>query len=246
MYKFFVLPEQVKEKSVEIVGSDVNHIKNVLRFPIGKEVLISDGMGQTYKGQIKAYEDQKVFLEILEGLESTTELPVHVHLYQGLPKKDKMELVIQKSVELGVAEVTPLMMKRSIVKLDEKSKVKKQARWQGIANAAAKQSKRCVLPRVNLPVAMKDVIDELEAFDLLLVPYENAEGMTYTRTVLSEVKKCDKIGIIIGPEGGFETTEIELLKSMNAKILSLGNRILRTETAGLAIMSYIMIDMEGA
>ena len=246
MYKFFVETDQVVDNLVKVIGSDVNHMKNVLRFPLGKEVLISDGGGHNYLCRIIGYEEQTALLEVVEALESTTELPVHIHLYQGLPKKDKMELVIQKSVELGVAEVTPLIMKRSIVKLDQKTKVKKQVRWQGIADSAAKQSKRCVLPKVNIPVAIREVIDELKKFDLLLVPYENAEGMNYTRTVLSEVKKCDKIGIIIGPEGGFEEAEIELLKSVNAKTISLGKRILRTETAGLAIMSYLMIDMEEA
>ena len=246
MYKFFVQPEQVMAAKVEVLGPDVNHMKNVLRFPLGKEVLISDGDGHNYRCQLVGYEEQKVILEIIETIESSTELPVYIHLYQGLPKKDKMELVIQKSVELGVAEVTPLIMKRSIVKLDEKSKVKKQVRWQGIADSAAKQSKRCILPKVNMPHSIREVTEALKGYDLLLVPYENAKGMHYTRSILSDVKKCDKIGIIIGPEGGFDATEIEALKAIDAKIVSLGKRILRTETAGLALMSYLMIDMEEA
>lgn len=246
MYKFFVDPSQIHNGKVTIEGSDLNHIKHVLRLKVGKEVMLSDGDGNDYMCCIGAYGEDNVSLDILEVLDGSTELPVYIHLYQGLPKKDKLELIVQKSVELGVGGLTPMSMKRSIVKIDDKSKAKKVIRWQGIADAASKQAKRGIQPTVFPPVTMKQIKDELSAYDLLLVPYENAKGMAYTREILSEVKNCDKIGIIIGPEGGFDPEEIDFLKSINAKVISLGKRILRTETAGLALLSYLMIDMEGA
>ncbi len=244
MYKFFVEKSQITETAVMVTGSDLNHMKNVLRFKPGKEVLAGDGDGNEFLCIIESYAEGYAELKVVNRLETSRELPVEIVLYQGLPKKDKMEWVIQKSVELGVSKVIPLSMKRSIVKLDEKSKRKKQIRWQGIADAAAKQAKRGIQPEVGLPVSMKAIEEDLRSFDLLLIPYENALGMPYTREVLSEVKNCDRIGIVIGPEGGFDPDEINYLTEVGGKIISLGKRILRTETAGLALMSYLMIDME--
>ena len=244
MYKFFVEKSQMNDEAIRVTGSDLNHMKNVLRFKLGKEVLASDGEGNDFLCAIEGYEEGYALLKVVHRVEMSTELPVEIVLYQGLPKKDKLELVIQKSVELGAAKIVPLAMKRSIVKLDEKSKVKKQIRWQAIADAAAKQAKRGIQPEVGIPVSMKAIKEELSSYDLLLIPYENALGMPYTREVLSEVKNCDRIGIVIGPEGGFDPEEINYLTGIGGKVISLGKRILRTETAGLALMSYLMIDME--
>lgn len=244
MYKFFVETSQIGHESVTIKGNDLNHMKNVLRFKVGKEVLVSDGGGNDYLCAIFGYEEDYAELKILKRVEETTELPVSITLYQGLPKKDKMEWITQKSVELGVTRLVPLMMKRCIVKLDDKAKNKKQLRWQGISDAAAKQAKRGIQPQVERPTTMKAIENELKEIDLLLVPYENALGMSYTREILSEVKNCDRIGIVIGPEGGFDPEEIDYLKGIGGKVISLGKRILRTETAGLALLSYLMIDME--
>lgn len=227
-----------------IVGGDVNHMKQVLRFKEGKEVLVCDGHGNDYVCAITAYEAEATVLKILSRDTTSTELPVAITLYQGLPKQDKMALVIQKSVELGVSEVMAVAMKRSIVKLNDKTGKKKLERWQGIADAAAKQAKRGIKPKVTLASSLKAIEEALKNNDVLLVPYENAEGICHTREVLSEVKNCDKIGIVIGPEGGFEPEEIAYLKGLGSHVITLGRRILRTETAGLALMSYLMLDME--
>ncbi len=246
MYRFFVEHEQIQDGIVRIIGSDVNHMKNVLRFKVGTEVSVCDCDGLEYLCEITSYTEDEAVLTIVQEMPSEAELPVAIHLFQGLPKKDKMEMVIQKSVELGVSSVTPVMMKRSVVKLDHKSAQKKVQRWQSIANAAAKQAKRGIIPEVAMPTSIKDILEKSKEYDMLLVPYENAEGMAFTRKILSDVKKCDKIGVIIGPEGGFAPEEIDLLKQQGAQIISLGKRILRTETAGLAVLSYLMIDAEEA
>lgn len=244
MYRFFVDQSQVTEDQITINGADVNHMKNVLRFKAGKNISVSAGDGKVYHCTIHGYEGDLAVLKIDEVHEASSELPVTIDLYQGLPKKDKMELVVQKSVELGASSIIPVMMKRSVVKLDQKNKVKKTARWQSIADAAAKQAKRDDLPEVGLPLTFNEMLEALKDCDMVLVPYESAKGIKYTREVLSEVRNCDKIGIIIGPEGGFDDQEIDRLSAMEARIITLGKRILRTETAGLALLSYLMIDLE--
>ena len=244
MYRFFVEPDQIRDGQVRITGGDVNHMKNVLRFKQGKRVTVSDGSGYVHVCSLEAYDGDEAILEVMETMEAGAELPVSIELYQGLPKKEKMELIVQKAIELGAASVTPVIMKRSVVKLDDKSKVKKTARWQAIADAAAKQAKRDGLPEVVSPMTFTEMMTALDGCDMILVPYENAEGIRYTREVLSEVANCDRIGMIIGPEGGFDPLEIERLRAADAKIITLGKRILRTETAGLALLSYLMIDLE--
>lgn len=244
MYKFFVEPSQINDTTAVITGSDLNHMKNVLRFKEGKEVMVCDGQGNDWVCSIDQYEEEEAVLKILHKSEDNPELAVQVTLYQGLPKKDKMELVIQKMVELGATEIKAVAMKRSIVKLDAKNQKKKLSRWQGIAHAAAKQAKRGVQPEVSYGPSLRAIEADLLSNDLILVPYENALGISYTREVLSDVKNYAKIGIVIGPEGGFEPDEIEYLKDLGAKVITLGRRILRTETAGLALMSYLMIDLE--
>ena len=244
MYKFFISPSQIMDDEIFITGDDLNHMKNVLRLKPGKEVYASDGVDTDWLCLINRYEDDSAVLDILEVIDDTNELSVEIHLFQGLPKKDKLEWIIQKSVELGVATITPLSMARSIVKIEGKSKDKKVQRWQNIADAAAKQSKRSRLPQVKEPVSIKNALDTLEEMDMILVPYENADGMKYTRDVLSHAVNCGKIGIVIGPEGGFDDDEIKLLQSLDGKIITLGKRILRTETAGLALMSWLMLELE--
>lgn len=244
MLRFFIEPEQVKGKTIEIIGSDVNHIRNVLRLKTKEEVTISDGQGIDYYCIIGEIQKECVILEIQYQCDSSYELSKKITLFQGLPKKDKMEWVIQKSVELGVHSIVPVKMKRTIVKLDEKTAVKKRTRWQGISAAAAKQSKRSIVPEVTLPITFKMMLNQLPEMDLMLVPYESAKGMNFTREVLSNLGNYDKIGIVIGPEGGFDDDEINQLKEMEATIISLGKRILRTETAGMTLLSYLMIQIE--
>lgn len=244
MYRFFIEPEQVHNKVIEIIGSDVNHISNVLRLKISDEVTISDGQGTDYYCIISEILKETINLAIQYQCDSTYELNKQMTLFQGLPKKDKMEWIIQKSVELGVHGIVPVKMKRAIVKLDDKTAAKKQTRWQNISASAAKQSKRSIIPEVSLPVTYREMLLRLSEMDLILVPYESAKGMTYTREVLSNLSGYDKIGIIIGPEGGFDDNEIQQLEEMDAKIISLGKRILRTETAGMTLLSYLMIQLE--
>lgn len=245
MYRFFVDGSQIDKDSIRITDDDLNHMKNVLRFKAGKRIAVSDGSGKLYLCTLTAYEKEAAVLHIDERSEAVSELPVAIDLFQGLPKKDKMELIIQKAVELGAASITPVTMKRSVVKLDDKSKSKKTVRWQSIADAAAKQAKRDVIPEVHSPLTFNQMVTILQNYDMVIVPYEDARGIDYSREVLSLVKKYDKICIIIGPEGGFDPAEIEMLRDNEASIITLGKRILRTETAGLALLSYLMIELEG-
>jgi 16S rRNA (uracil1498-N3)-methyltransferase len=171
-------------------------------------------------------------------------LPVKIHLFQGLPKSDKMELIIQKAVELGVEEITPVEMNRCVVKIEEKKKKSKKERWQSIAESAAKQSKRVVIPKVNDIISYKQFLEKSEELSVLLVPYENKEGMKATKEALKEIKSGDTVGIIIGPEGGFDEKEIDLVTGKNGKTISLGSRILRTETAAIASVTMCMLYAE--
>ena len=246
MQRFFVEPHQIDEgnQSIRVVGSDVNHMKNVLRMKAGEEVWISDGEEKEYHCEITCFEDEEAVLKILETLESEYELPNKIYLFQGLPKGDKMELIIQKAVELGVHEIIPVEMKRCVVKLDAKKADKKIARWQQISESAAKQSKRMLIPEVHSVMTYKEAMKYAAELDVALVPYELAKGMKETRELISAIQPGQSVGIFIGPEGGFEEAEIELAFESGAKPITLGKRILRTETAGLTILSVLMFQLE--
>ena len=212
MYQFFVEPEQidVAAKSVIIRGTDVNHIKNVLRMRPGEEVAVSNGIdGREYRCGILALEEDCVRLELRFIKEDGVELPAKIYLFQGLPKADKMELIIQKAVELGAFQVIPVAMKRCVVKLDEKKADSKIKRWQGIAESAAKQSKRSLIPKVTEPMSYKEAVAYAEMLDQKLVPYENERGMAATKEAVEAIRPGESIGIFIGPEGGFEEKEVE-------------------------------------
>lgn len=248
MYQFFVEPHQINEndKSVIILGSDVNHIKNVLRMRVGEEIAVSNGQdGREYRCGIAAFKDDRVLCELRFIKEEGVELPAKVYLFQGLPKADKMELIIQKAVELGVYQVIPVAAKRCVVKLDDKKAKAKLARWQGIAEAAAKQSKRAIIPQVSEPVSFGEAVKLAAAMDVKLIPYELAEGMDKTKEIIGSLKSGQSIAIFIGPEGGFEEAEIEKAHSCGIKPITLGKRILRTETAGFTVLSWIMYQLEG-
>lgn len=247
MQRFFVEPHQIDEgnQSIRVVGSDVNHMKNVLRMKAGEEVWISDGEEKEYHCEITCFEDEEAVLKILETLESEYELPNKIYLFQGLPKGDKMELIIQKAVELGVHEIIPVEMKRCVVKLDAKKADKKIARWQQISESAAKQSKRMLIPEVHSVMTYKEAMKYAAELDVALVPYELAKGMKETRELISAIQPGQSVGIFIGPEGGFEEAEIELALESGAKPITLGKRILRTETAGLTTLSVLMFHLEG-
>ncbi len=243
MYQFFVTREQVGEEMITITGGDVNHIKNVVRLRVGEVVRISDDTGENFLCEISELSDTHVFAEIKEKVAST-ELPSRVVLFQGIPKGERMEFIIEKSVELGVAEIVPVQMRYCVVKLDAKNSEKKQKRWQAIAEAAAKQSKRSVVPKVQKPMTYKEALQYAADLDMLLVPYENAKGMEGTKEVLKKVASMKSIGAIIGPEGGFSEEEIEMVKDQ-ADIISLGSRILRADTAAMTTMAMLMLQLEG-
>ena len=244
MHHFFVTPEQVKENSIYIEGSDVNHIKNVLRMKIGEELQISDGNNKKYLCKIESMSSEEVCAMILEEQNADTELPSKIYLFQGLPKGDKMELIVQKAVELGVFEIIPVATKRAVVKLDDKKAAKKVERWNSIAESGAKQSGRNVIPEVTHVMAYKEAIAYASELDVILIPYELAEGMEETRQIISGIKPGQSVGVFIGPEGGFETSEIEYAMQNGVKSVTLGKRILRTETAGLTTLSILMYHLE--
>ena len=247
MYQFFVETEQidVAGKSVIIRGNDVNHIKNVLRMRPGEEVAVSNGIdGREYRCGILALEEDCVRLELRFIKEDGVELPAKIYLFQGLPKADKMELIIQKAVELGAFQVIPVAMKRCVVRLDEKKADSKIKRWQGIAEAAAKQSKRGVIPTVAPVMSYAQAVKMASEMDLKLVPYELAEGMEQTKQLIESVKPGQRIAIFIGPEGGFDPEEIRTATEAGIQPITLGKRILRTETAGFTTIAWLMYQLE--
>ncbi len=245
MYNFFVEPSQIQGNDIIITGSDVNHIKNVLRMKVGEELSVSNGTDQKeYRCGIEEFREESILCRLRFIKEDGLELPSKVYLFQGLPKADKMELIIQKAVELGVYEVIPVAAKRSVVKLDEKRAAGKLARWQGIAEAAAKQSKRRIIPQIHTVMSMEKAAAYASAMDIRLIPYELAEGMEKTKELISSLRPGQTIAVFIGPEGGFEESEIRLAVESGICPVTMGKRILRTETAGLTILSWIMYQLE--
>jgi len=282
MYQFFVEESQVAGEKICILGSDVNHIKNVLRMKTGTRVRVSvksainetdaysnfneenntETTNRSFFGKIDSITDTEVWIHIEEEDIAGTELESKIYLFQGLPKGDKMELIIQKAVELGVYEIVPVAMKNCVVKLDDKKSASKIKRWQAISESAAKQSKRTVIPEVTMPLSWKNALEKARELDVVLVPYENERGMEATREILQDIKPGQSIGIFVGPEGGFATEEIEAIpdnraitemaeestEEFNAETkfhrISLGRRILRTETAGLATLSMLVFCLD--
>lgn len=243
MFNFFVDENNKQGNCYIITDADYNHIKNVLRMAEGEKLLVSVG-GKSDLCEIERFGPDAVTVKILAENYNDTELKTKIYLFQGLPKSDKMELIIQKSVELGVAGIIPVEMSRSVVKLDGKKKVSKQLRWQSIAESAAKQSKRNTIPKVFDVVNLKQALDMASEFDMLIVPYECKEGMVATKNAINQLKTCKSVGILIGPEGGFEPKEIELAERNGGKIISLGKRILRTETAAITAVGMCMLALE--
>ena len=244
MHHFFVTPNQVNEGAIQILGNDVNHIKNVLRMKVGEELQISDGNNKRYLCTIDDLSMDSIRLSIQEELSVDTELKSQIYLFQGLPKSDKMELIIQKAVELGVYEIVPVATKRVVVKLDDKKAAKKIERWNSIAEGGAKQSGRNLIPKVTPVMSFKEALQYADKLDVVLIPYELAEDMQVTKEVVEKIVPGQSVGIFIGPEGGFEVSEVEEAMKMEAKAITLGKRILRTETAGLTMLSILMYHLE--
>ncbi len=243
MYNFFIDESSIEESTAVINGGDFNHIKNVLRMKVGERLLVSVG-GYSHLCEIESFDSDKVNLKVIERDSKDASLPIEIYLFQGLPKSDKMELIIQKAVELGVSEIIPVEMKRCVVKLEPKKADSKIARWQAIAESAAKQSKCTKIPTVKPVIPFRGAIEMAKMLDMLILPYENKEGMKATLEALKQIKGGQKIGVMIGPEGGFEDSEVELASENGARVVSLGKRILRTETAAITAMSMLMLYAE--
>ena len=245
MSNFFIDSDNIDGEKAYITGSDVNHIKNVLRMKESDEIKLSTGDGLLYTTKISAFLPDRIVCRIIDCEGGRSELPAKIVLFQGLPKKDKMELIIQKAVELGVSEIVPVMMKRTIVKLeDNKKEQKKLERWRTISLTAAKQSGRAIVPEVSDFITFNEAVKRARSLEYNLIPYENEKGMDKARELIKERKNKNSIGIFIGPEGGISEDELELAINTGAKPISLGNRILRTETAGLALVSVIAFEID--
>ena len=243
MYQFFVDDAQIGREFITITGADVNHIKNVLRMKAGEKIRVSNQQGRDYYCEISEVTDTFVQADILNEDAASTELPSKIYLFQGIPKGDRMETVIEKAVELGVYEIIPVAMKYCVVKLDAKKEATKVARWQKQAEAAAKQSKRSIIPKIHPVMSYKEAVEYAMQCDVRLVPYENERGMQGTREALSTIKAGTSVSVMIGPEGGFAEDEIAQVKD-SMQVISLGKRILRTDTAGIAVMSMLMLELE--
>lgn len=246
MYQFFVEPSQIQENKIVITGSDVNHIKNVLRMKPGEEISVRNGMDdKEYRCEIVLLSDTEICCKLRFVKEEGVELPAKVYLFQGIPKSDKMEFIVQKAVELGVYEIIPVATDRSVVKLDEKKAKSRIARWQGVAESAAKQCKRAVIPRIENVMTVSEAVSYADAMDVKLIPYELAEGMERTKALFDAIPTESSVAVFIGPEGGFTEEEISLAGEHGIKPVTLGKRILRTETAGLVVLSWLMYHFEG-
>ena len=245
MYHFFVSPDQVGDREITIEGSDVNHIRNVLRMKPGEQVMLCTGQdSREYRCEITEITETYVRAGILEVKENGAELPSRLYLFQGLPKSDKMELIIQKAVELGVYEVVPVVTRRTVVKLDEKKEEARRKRWNAISESAAKQSKRMLIPNISPVMDFRRALEYAGSLDVKLIPYELAEDMGKTRKIMEDIRPGQSVGIFIGPEGGFEEAEVELAMEKGVVPVTLGKRILRTETAGLALLAVLMFHLE--
>ena len=256
MDQFFIDASCVREDRITVIGSDVNHIANVLRMRRGEALqLVEQVSGLTYTCTIDEITPDSVICVIDDVQSESRELPVQITLYQGLPKSDKLEFVIQKAVEMGACRIVPVAMKRSVVRLSAEKADRKLSRWNSIAASAASQSKRGMIPEVSSVMSYEDAVRDASSHDAILLPYELAAtgdgadtgggnrltAMDRTREILTDLKArgVRSIGIFIGPEGGFDVSEVECAREAGAHIITLGNRILRTETAPMAILAWL-------
>lgn len=247
MYKFFVNSNQINEDIINIIGNDVNHIKNVLRINIGEEIYICNkDNSNNYLCKINEFIDNEIKCIIINKVKETTETKNYIHIFQGLPKSDKLEFIIEKCSEIGVKEITPVIMKRSIVKIENKDRTKKEERWRKIAEVAAKQSKRDIIMKVNSIINFKNIFENIEDYDIVLLAYENEKNKTLKNVLqsLNNSKENLKIAVIIGPEGGIDQEELDIIEINNIIPITLGKRILRTETAPIVVASNILYELE--
>lgn len=244
MSRFFVDEQDIniEDKSIWIRGDDYKHIKKVLRLNEGAHLTISDGKGKEFQVIISSFESESVHTKIIEETKSCTEPKVELVLFQGIPKSDKMDLIIQKCVELGVNKIYPVMTERTVVKLKELKDIKKKvSRWQRISLEAAKQANRGRVPEICMPVSFEEAVNYSLDFDYRIIPYEKECRSTIKDSLIN--KDIKKVAVFIGPEGGFSEKEIEKAKYNDIISITLGPRILRTETAGLMVISILMYEL---
>jgi len=242
MNRFFIDKDNIRENIAIVEGEDVKHIKNVLRLNIGDKIELCDGSNNDYLAELSNVSTSHIECTILDMQDSKGEPPIEIILYQGLPKSAKMDLIIQKAVELGVNSIVPIITDRSIVKIKEETKAQKKVdRWQKIAVGAAKQSKRGIIPQIKSIISFDQMLKVIQEGEFVIVPYENENEVGLKKTL--KTYKSGKIHVIIGPEGGFEEIEIDKLKEINAHIVTLGPRILRTETAGFTAIAITMYEL---
>jgi 16S rRNA (uracil1498-N3)-methyltransferase len=247
MHKFFVSKDNISGNTAVISGDDVKHIYKVLRLESGDKVNINNCEGKEYLGEILSVDKKDVRVKLIKGLEISNESHLKITLFQGLPKSSKMDLIVQKGTELGISYITPIITERVVVK-SEIGEFTKTERWQRIALEACKQSKRSLIPEVNTPIEFEELLNRANEFDLIVVPYENEEGYGIKKLMQDISSPINNVAIVIGPEGGFEEIEINALSDKGAKIVTLGPRILRTETAGFvcaALLQYELGDIGG-
>lgn len=244
MHKFFTPKENFIDKQAKILGDDVKHLYKVLRLNEGDKIVLNNCDGEEFLANIRTISKQEVIVDVEEKLEINNESEVKIYLFQGLPKAQKMDLIVQKGTELGITEFIPTLTERVDIRLN--GDFKKLDRLNRIALEAAKQSKRTIIPKVTEPVAFEDALDRFKSLDLIIVPYENAENFgikTLFNNENIDTSKIKTVGILVGPEGGFELSEINKLKENGAYIVTLGSRILRTETAGFVATSLVQYEL---
>lgn len=250
MSKFFIDVNNITDSNIKITGEDVKHIKNVLRLKEGDNLLLCDGCQTDYKCRINKIHDNEIIASIINSEQSKTEPPVEITLFQCLPKSDKFEFIIQKSVELGVKKIIPIISERTVIRIDnEREAFRKKERWQKIAYEAAKQCGRGIIPEISMPEKFENTIKQIGEFKLKIIPYEkeNKRGikaLLKDKAINNQNKDILKIAILIGPEGGFTEEEVDLATKNSFHSVSLGPRILRTDTAGLNVISVLMYEFE--
>ncbi len=243
MPKFFVPKENILENKIIINNDDVLHIKKVLRASVGDELTLCDGKGINYFTKISNIEDRQILCDILSSEKSNTEANIEVTIFQGIPKASKMDYIIQKTTELGVVNIVPCEMSRCVSKIENSKDAKKKVdRWQKIAEEAAKQSGRGIIPTVSEPVSFKNAVSMMNSYDLVFAPYE-CEEQKKLKDILNSKKDIKTVAFMIGPEGGFDLNEIKILSESDIPTVTLGKRILRTETAGEAVLAMVMYEL---
>lgn len=242
---FYIKNNQIDENKITLYGNDVRHIKNVLRHKIDDLITICDEDGTRYISKIVRMENDEIVLDVTEKLIDSNEPLVAITLVQGLPKSDKMDFIVQKCTELGAKEIIPTTMERTVVKIDDSNSTKKVERWNKIAFEASKQCGRTRVPTVEKIVNLENIVENLSKYDIVIVPYE-CEKDNMLKTVLRNIDtNIRNIAVVIGPEGGFSEKDIVLLEKLpNVKKISLGKRILRTETAGIATIAMLLYEYD--